>query len=183
MTGLAFRFSLVTMIDWEGMLGQLGRVPAAGFVAVFTDQAKIPKVNLWFRVTIFTLRRCTLVKLIDMASLAFNLDMAPIQAEDILVIEGTHTIETVMALEAAAAQFSLMLKHKGLIIERVAAKAGLFRIFVLHFLVAALTINSTAIEINLVPIKGESCVGIMVKRHAIYPCRAPGCGIMASRTI
>ena len=86
MTGLAFRFSLVTMIDWEGMLGQLGRVPAAGFVAVFTGQAKIPKVNLWFCVTIFTLRQCFLVKLINMASSAFNLDMAPIQAEDILVI-------------------------------------------------------------------------------------------------
>ena len=124
MAGLAFRFSLVAMIDRKHVLRKLGRIPAAGFVAVFACQAKESQVYFRFKVTILTLRWCLLVELVDMAGLAFDLEMAPIQGEYSLVIKIPHPVHTVMALEAAAAQLNLVLNHKILVIECVAPEAG-----------------------------------------------------------
>jgi len=70
MAGLAFRFSLLTVIDRECVLRQLGRIPAAGFMAVFACQAKESQVYFRLSVTILTIRWRSLVKLVHMAVLA-----------------------------------------------------------------------------------------------------------------
>ena len=73
MAGLTFRFSLFAVIDRECVLRQLGRIPAAGFVAVFAGQAKKAEVYFGFSVTIFARLWCCLVQMVHMAGLAFDL--------------------------------------------------------------------------------------------------------------
>jgi len=125
MAGLALRLSLVAVIDRKSVLSKLGRVPAAGFVTVFAGQAKISEVNFRFSVTCLAIGGRSLVILVNMTGQAIDLKMAPIQWEHSLVIERPHPVHPVMALEAAASQLSFVLKHKRLVIECVASKAGL----------------------------------------------------------
>ena len=122
--GLASRFSLVPVLYREGVLGQLRGVPAAGFMAIIAGQSEKSKVDFWFSMTILTLHGRSLVKLVDMTGLAFDLQVAPIQVEDSLVVERAHPVYAIMALETAAPQLNLVLKHTNLVIKCMASKAG-----------------------------------------------------------
>ena len=123
--GLAFRFSLVPVIDRESVLRQQRGVPTAGFMTIIAGQSEISKVDFWFCMTILTLRGCSLVELLDMTALAFNSQVAPVQVEYSLVIERTHPIYATMALETGTPHLNLVLKHNALVIECVASKAGI----------------------------------------------------------
>ena len=109
--------------------------------------------------------------------------MAAIQGEHGLVIEIPHSVNTVMALEAAATQLNLVLKQINLVIECMASEAGLLCKFIFTFLMAALAGNYYVVKIHLVQIKVEACVGIMVKCRSLEIRRSPGIGIMAGCTI
>jgi hypothetical protein len=123
--GLTFRFSLVPVIDREGVLRQQRGVPAAGFMTIITGQSEKSKVDFWFSMTILTLRGRSLVKLVDMTALAFNFQVPPIQVEHSLVIERAHPIYAIMTLETGTPHLNLVLKYIDLVIERVASKAGI----------------------------------------------------------
>jgi hypothetical protein len=81
-------------------------------------------VDFWFSMTILTLHGRSLVKLVDMTGLAFDLLVAPIQEEDSLVIESAHPVYAIMALKTVTPQLGLVLKHIDLVIECMASKAG-----------------------------------------------------------
>jgi hypothetical protein len=114
------------MIDRESVLHQLCREPSTAVVTVFALQAKKAHMNFWFSMTVFALSRGILVALVAVAGLALDPNVGSIQLENYLVIEFAHAVRTVMTFQAAATHLQLVLTHKYLIIECVAAKASLF---------------------------------------------------------
>jgi len=153
MAGLAIGLAFIAMINWKCMLSQLGRVPAAGLMAVFACQPKESEVYFWLRMTVLALLGCSLVNLVKMAGLALQVKVSAIQAENSLVVKIFHPVYPVMAGEAIVSQLILMLLYKCLVFFLVAASAGIRRKFTITLLVAALAGNRGAIKIHLVPVK------------------------------
>ena len=109
---LASYFTLFAVIQGKTVLYQQGRRPGLGGVAVLAFQPKEPGVDVWLGMAACTSGGRASEDLLSVTFLAGDLCVTPVQWEDGLVAEMSHSIHAVMAGDTVATILSLVLGHE-----------------------------------------------------------------------
>jgi hypothetical protein len=181
MANLTFGFPGLAMIEREVVRFEMSRSPGAGCVAVLAREAEETGVKLGFGVATHTFLWCACVYLIDMTSLAFDLGMPVLQRENRVVVEVAHPITTVVAPLACLPVLGLMFEHKGgtVLFSGMAVYAGICIKGDQAALMAVVTVDYIAFEVEPMTHERESGMRLMIERLTLEDRRGPAAGRVA----